>query len=145
MFKNYHIDGNKEMIAFGTMNIAGSLTSCYLTTGAFLCRHSTFLASYCLGVVIPMLCTIRAVLEVGGELQRRLQDGDVERSDGGGGGDHSDVLDASVPLHSSGRPLCHHRRCDAGPHQLRGGDAPVAGRQDRLLRVHGCILGGRLR
>ncbi|KAK8958285.1 Sulfate transporter 3.1 [Platanthera guangdongensis] len=35
MFKNYHIDGNKEMIAFGAMNIAGSLTSCYLTTGPF--------------------------------------------------------------------------------------------------------------
>uniref|UniRef100_A0A7N0TUW6 STAS domain-containing protein n=1 Tax=Kalanchoe fedtschenkoi TaxID=63787 RepID=A0A7N0TUW6_KALFE len=35
MFKNYHIDGNKEMIAFGTMNIVGSFTSCYLTTGPF--------------------------------------------------------------------------------------------------------------
>ncbi|MQM12431.1 hypothetical protein Taro_045347 [Colocasia esculenta] len=35
MFKNYHIDGNKEMIAFGMMNIAGSVTSCYLTTGPF--------------------------------------------------------------------------------------------------------------
>ncbi|XP_058738002.1 sulfate transporter 3.1-like [Vicia villosa] len=35
MFKNYHIDGNKEMIAIGTMNIFGSLTSCYLTTGPF--------------------------------------------------------------------------------------------------------------
>ncbi|KAL4200203.1 hypothetical protein AMTRI_Chr03g55170 [Amborella trichopoda] len=34
-FKNYHIDGNKEMIAFGMMNIAGSCTSCYLTTGPF--------------------------------------------------------------------------------------------------------------
>lgn len=33
MFKNYHIDGNKEMIAIGTMNMVGSLTSCYLTTG----------------------------------------------------------------------------------------------------------------
>ena len=33
MFKNYHIDGNKEMIAIGTMNIVGSFTSCYLTTG----------------------------------------------------------------------------------------------------------------
>lgn len=32
-FKNYHIDGNKEMIAFGLMNIAGSCTSCYLTAG----------------------------------------------------------------------------------------------------------------
>ncbi|XP_047324908.1 probable sulfate transporter 3.5 [Impatiens glandulifera] len=30
-----HIDGNKEMIAFGFMNIVGSLTSCFLTTGTF--------------------------------------------------------------------------------------------------------------
>ncbi|KAK3193729.1 hypothetical protein Dsin_025039 [Dipteronia sinensis] len=35
MFKNYNIDGNKEMIAFGMMNIVGSCTSCYLTTGPF--------------------------------------------------------------------------------------------------------------
>ncbi|KAJ4727424.1 sulfate transporter 3 1 [Melia azedarach] len=35
LFKNYHIDGNKEMIAFGMMNIVGSCTSCYLTTGPF--------------------------------------------------------------------------------------------------------------
>ncbi|OUZ99901.1 STAS domain [Macleaya cordata] len=33
--KNDQIDGNKEMIAFGTMNIVGSFTSCYLTTGPF--------------------------------------------------------------------------------------------------------------
>ncbi|KAL5975157.1 hypothetical protein ACLOJK_031836 [Asimina triloba] len=35
MMKNYQIDGNKEMIAFGLMNIIGSFTSCYLTTGPF--------------------------------------------------------------------------------------------------------------
>lgn len=35
MFKNYNIDGNKEMIAFGMMNIVGSCTSSYLTTGPF--------------------------------------------------------------------------------------------------------------
>ncbi|CAM0882438.1 unnamed protein product [Alopecurus aequalis] len=35
MIKNEQIDGNKEMIAFGMMNIAGSFTSCYLTTGPF--------------------------------------------------------------------------------------------------------------
>ncbi|PAN51466.1 hypothetical protein PAHAL_9G596500 [Panicum hallii] len=35
MFKNYNIDGNKEMIAIGTMNVVGSFTSCYLTTGPF--------------------------------------------------------------------------------------------------------------
>ncbi|CAI9782511.1 unnamed protein product [Fraxinus pennsylvanica] len=31
--KNEQIDGNKEMIALGLMNIVGSFTSCYLTTG----------------------------------------------------------------------------------------------------------------
>ncbi|XP_010254171.1 PREDICTED: probable sulfate transporter 3.5 isoform X2 [Nelumbo nucifera] len=33
--KNDQVDGNKEMIAFGMMNIVGSFTSCYLTTGPF--------------------------------------------------------------------------------------------------------------
>ncbi|CAI9095984.1 OLC1v1032037C1 [Oldenlandia corymbosa var. corymbosa] len=33
--KNYQVDGNKEMIAIGLMNIVGSCTSCYVTTGAF--------------------------------------------------------------------------------------------------------------
>uniref|UniRef100_A0A7N0UDU6 STAS domain-containing protein n=1 Tax=Kalanchoe fedtschenkoi TaxID=63787 RepID=A0A7N0UDU6_KALFE len=33
--KNYKVDGNKEMIAIGLMNIVGSSTSCYVTTGAF--------------------------------------------------------------------------------------------------------------
>ncbi|KAI3466986.1 hypothetical protein Pfo_023649 [Paulownia fortunei] len=33
--KNYQVDGNKEMIAIGLMNIVGSSTSCYVTTGAF--------------------------------------------------------------------------------------------------------------
>ncbi|KAL4653903.1 hypothetical protein ACB092_01G339700 [Castanea dentata] len=35
ILKNEQIDGNKEMIAFGFMNIVGSFTSCYLTTGPF--------------------------------------------------------------------------------------------------------------
>ncbi|KAI7745221.1 hypothetical protein M8C21_029909 [Ambrosia artemisiifolia] len=30
--KNYQVDGNKEMIAIGAMNIVGSTTSCYITT-----------------------------------------------------------------------------------------------------------------
>uniref|UniRef100_A0A1J3K1Y3 Sulfate transporter 1.1 n=1 Tax=Noccaea caerulescens TaxID=107243 RepID=A0A1J3K1Y3_NOCCA len=33
--KDYQIDGNKEMIALGTMNVLGSFTSCYITTGSF--------------------------------------------------------------------------------------------------------------
>ncbi|KAJ3673765.1 hypothetical protein LUZ60_005757 [Juncus effusus] len=33
--KDYPIDGNKEMIALGVMNVAGSFTSCYVATGSF--------------------------------------------------------------------------------------------------------------
>ncbi|KAK9706045.1 hypothetical protein RND81_07G101100 [Saponaria officinalis] len=33
--ENYQVDGNKEMMAIGMMNIVGSCTSCYVTTGAF--------------------------------------------------------------------------------------------------------------
>ncbi|ONK80658.1 uncharacterized protein A4U43_C01F20270 [Asparagus officinalis] len=33
--KNYQVDGNKEMMAIGLMNMAGSCTSCYVTTGSF--------------------------------------------------------------------------------------------------------------
>ncbi|KAK8366872.1 hypothetical protein V6Z12_A02G147600 [Gossypium hirsutum] len=33
--KNYQVDGNKEMMAIGLMNMASSCTSCYVTTGSF--------------------------------------------------------------------------------------------------------------
>ncbi|GJS33341.1 sulfate transporter 1.3-like protein [Tanacetum coccineum] len=33
--KDYQIDGNKEMVALGSMNIVGSMTSCYVATGSF--------------------------------------------------------------------------------------------------------------
>ncbi|KAL7176039.1 hypothetical protein ACSBR2_029584 [Camellia fascicularis] len=33
--KDYQLDGNKEMVAIGVMNIVGSMTSCYVATGSF--------------------------------------------------------------------------------------------------------------
>ncbi|KAF5741694.1 sulfate transporter 3.4-like [Tripterygium wilfordii] len=33
--QNYQVDGNKEMMAIGFMNMAGSCTSCFVTTGSF--------------------------------------------------------------------------------------------------------------
>jgi high affinity sulfate transporter 1 len=33
--KDYQLDGNKEMVALGTMNVVASLTSCYITTGNY--------------------------------------------------------------------------------------------------------------
>ncbi|PON73331.1 Sulfate transporter [Parasponia andersonii] len=35
IMNNLQVDGNREMIAFGFMNVIGSFTSCYLTTGPF--------------------------------------------------------------------------------------------------------------
>lgn len=31
--KGYRLDGNKEMMAIGFMNVLGSFTSCYAATG----------------------------------------------------------------------------------------------------------------
>ena len=33
--KGYHLDGNKEMVSLGFMNIIGCFTSCYVATGKF--------------------------------------------------------------------------------------------------------------
>ncbi|PKA49084.1 Sulfate transporter 1.3 [Apostasia shenzhenica] len=33
--KDYDLDGNKEMVALGTMNMVGSMASCYIATGSF--------------------------------------------------------------------------------------------------------------
>ncbi|CAH2070567.1 unnamed protein product, partial [Thlaspi arvense] len=42
--KDYQIDGNKEMIALGSMNVIGSLTSCYIATGSFSRSAVNFMA-----------------------------------------------------------------------------------------------------
>lgn len=31
--KDYQLDGNREMVALGTMNVIGSMSSCYIATG----------------------------------------------------------------------------------------------------------------
>ncbi|KZV22763.1 sulfate transporter 1 [Dorcoceras hygrometricum] len=42
--KDYHLDGNKEMVALGSMNIIGSMTSCYVATGSFSRSAVNFMA-----------------------------------------------------------------------------------------------------
>ncbi|KAE8721746.1 High affinity sulfate transporter 1 [Hibiscus syriacus] len=42
--KEYQIDGNKEMMAIGAMNIVGSMTSCYVATGSFSRSAVNFMA-----------------------------------------------------------------------------------------------------
>ncbi|KAM7518605.1 hypothetical protein LguiB_017567 [Lonicera macranthoides] len=63
--KGYHLDGNKEMVAMGSMNIIGSLTSCYVATGSFSRTAVNFTAG-CQTVVsnIVMAITVFISLEL---------------------------------------------------------------------------------
>ncbi|KAG6421134.1 hypothetical protein SASPL_117683 [Salvia splendens] len=54
---NEQIDGNKEMIAYGVMNIVGSMTSCYLTTGPF----SKTAVNFNSGCKTPMANVVQSV------------------------------------------------------------------------------------
>jgi len=44
--KDYALDGNKEMMAMGAMNMVGSLTSCYVATGTISNRVQAFLHKF---------------------------------------------------------------------------------------------------
>ncbi|XP_042490609.1 probable sulfate transporter 3.5 isoform X2 [Macadamia integrifolia] len=57
VMKNYKIDGNKEMIAFGIMNLVGSLTSCYLTTGSKT-QMSNVVMSLCMMLTLLFLAPL---------------------------------------------------------------------------------------
>ncbi|XP_024011036.1 sulfate transporter 2.2 [Eutrema salsugineum] len=63
--KGYRLDGNKEMMAMGFSNIAGSLTSCYVATGSFS-RTAVNFSAGCETVVsnIVMAITVMISLEV---------------------------------------------------------------------------------
>ncbi|KAF2291509.1 hypothetical protein GH714_024953 [Hevea brasiliensis] len=56
--KGYHLDGNKEMLAMGFMNIAGSLTSCYVATGSFSRTAVNFSAGLLYYTPIAILASI---------------------------------------------------------------------------------------
>ncbi|XP_054822214.1 sulfate transporter 2.1-like isoform X2 [Prosopis cineraria] len=63
--RGYHLDGNKEMVSIGFMNIIGSFTSCYVAAGSFS-RTAVNVAAGCetagsnivmaITVVISLLC-----------------------------------------------------------------------------------------
>ncbi|GLJ36251.1 hypothetical protein SUGI_0727770 [Cryptomeria japonica] len=61
LFKNYHTDGNKEMIAIGMMNVLGSWTSCYVTTGPFS-RSAVNFSAGCKTVVSNIVMAIAVMI-----------------------------------------------------------------------------------
>ncbi|KAF8014030.1 hypothetical protein BT93_I1791 [Corymbia citriodora subsp. variegata] len=63
--KDYQIDGNKEMIALGTMNVVGSMTSCYVATGSFSRSAVNYMAGCQTAVSnIVMSCVVFLTLEL---------------------------------------------------------------------------------
>lgn len=50
--KDYQIDGNKEMVALGVMNVAGSMTSCYVATGKANSSQRNFI------ILEPSICEV---------------------------------------------------------------------------------------
>ncbi|KAH9690855.1 Sulfate transporter 2.2 [Citrus sinensis] len=61
--KGYHLDGNKEMVAMGFMNIVGSLTSCYVATGSFS-RTAVNFSAGCQTVVSNIVMAITVLLSL---------------------------------------------------------------------------------
>ncbi|THU60901.1 hypothetical protein C4D60_Mb07t17610 [Musa balbisiana] len=59
--KDYQLDGNKEMVALGTMNIVGSMTSCYVATGSFSRSAVNFMAG-CKTTVSNMVMSLVVML-----------------------------------------------------------------------------------
>ncbi|CAI9771558.1 unnamed protein product [Fraxinus pennsylvanica] len=61
--KGYHLDGNKEMVAMGFMNIVGSLTSCYAATGSFS-RTAVNFSAGCETVVSNIVMAITVLVSL---------------------------------------------------------------------------------
>ncbi|KAB1205457.1 Sulfate transporter 1.3 [Morella rubra] len=62
--KDYQIDGNKEMVALGAMNVVGSMTSCYVATGSFSRSAVNYMAGCQTAVSnIVMSCVVFLTLE----------------------------------------------------------------------------------
>ncbi|KAI4299069.1 hypothetical protein L6164_032562 [Bauhinia variegata] len=63
--KDYQVDGNKEMLAMGTMNVIGSMTSCYVATGSFSRSAVNFMAgcqTAVSNIVMSMVVLLTVVL-----------------------------------------------------------------------------------
>ncbi|XP_047954100.1 low affinity sulfate transporter 3-like [Salvia hispanica] len=61
--KGYHLDGNKEMVAMGCMNIVGSFTSCYTATGSFS-RTAVNFSAGCETVVSNIVMSITVLISL---------------------------------------------------------------------------------
>nr|GEX10194.1 low affinity sulfate transporter 3-like [Tanacetum cinerariifolium] len=61
--KGYNLDGNKEMLAMGCMNLAGSMSSCYVSTGSFS-RTAVNFSAGCQSTVSNIVMAITVFLSL---------------------------------------------------------------------------------
>ncbi|XP_022720748.1 sulfate transporter 1.1-like [Durio zibethinus] len=62
--KDHQINGNKEMVTLGVMNVVGSMTSCYVATGSFSRSTVNFLTGCEIAISnIVMSCVVFLTLE----------------------------------------------------------------------------------
>ncbi|KAI7749106.1 hypothetical protein M8C21_014263 [Ambrosia artemisiifolia] len=61
--KGYNLDGNKEMLAMGFMNIAGSMSSCYVATGSFS-RSAVNVSAGCESAVSNIVMAISVLISL---------------------------------------------------------------------------------
>ncbi|KAJ4951851.1 hypothetical protein NE237_028683 [Protea cynaroides] len=61
--RGYHLDGSKEMVAMGIMNIVGSLSSCYIATGSFSRTAVNFMAG-CQTVVSNLIMAVIVLISL---------------------------------------------------------------------------------
>lgn len=110
--KDYQLDGNKEMVALGSMNLVGSLTSCYVATGSggesWASMNLPKTGSFFLSMTKSFHSFSRVLLEIGRELYGRLPDGGLQYDHVLGcvpdpGSDHS-----PLQVHPKRRPLFDH-------------------------------------
>lgn len=66
--KDYQIDGNREMVALGTMNIIGSMSSCYVATG-LLCSFLGFSKLFYI-IMLHVITSLFVVVVVAGSFSR---------------------------------------------------------------------------
>lgn len=70
IMENEQVDGNKEMVAFGLMNIVGSFTSCYLTTGLYFHQKLSKLVTIIESLFTSRFVYFRTFFKNCSELQR---------------------------------------------------------------------------
>ncbi|KAH7565742.1 hypothetical protein JRO89_XS08G0010000 [Xanthoceras sorbifolium] len=61
--RGYHLDGNKEMVAMGFMNVIGSFTSCYVATGSFS-RSAVNFSAGCESTVSNIVMAITVLISL---------------------------------------------------------------------------------